>query len=200
MGRRADLTPGETRRQLLDAAMRLMVERGFEGVRVAEVAKEAGVSTGAIYSQFASKGELLAAAIADQAPPVIAEHIASGGDGPVLELFRAIGLDLPDRAGRVGRLLLEVIVSATRDPGIGALVSGQFSQNEAVARAAIRLAQESGEIDPALDAGALGRFVSMMALGSLAPAALGMQPVDPAAWEGVISRVVDAVRPPRTSG
>jgi hypothetical protein len=131
---------------------------------------------------------------------VIAEHIASGGDGPVLELFRAIGLDLPDRADRVGRLLLEVIVSATRDPGIGALVSGQFSQNEAVARAAIRLAQESGEIDPALDAGALGRFVSMMALGSLAPAALGMKPVDPAAWEGVISRVVDAVRPPRTSG
>jgi AcrR family transcriptional regulator len=200
MGRRADLTPGETRRQLLDAAMRLMVERGFEGVRVAEVAKEAGVSTGAIYSQFASKGELLAAAIADQAPPVIAEHIASGGDGPVLELFRAIGLDLPDRADRVGRLLLEVIVSATRDPGIGALVSGQFSQNEAVATEAIHLAQESGEIDPALDADALGRFVSMMALGSLAPAALGMQPVDPAGWEGVISRVVDAVRPPRTSG
>ena len=48
-----------TRRQLLRAAQELVAEKGFAGVSVADIADRAGLSTGAIYSNFRSKEALL---------------------------------------------------------------------------------------------------------------------------------------------
>ena len=47
-----------TREDLLDAAARVFAERGFHGASVEAVSEEAGFSTGALYSNFASKEEL----------------------------------------------------------------------------------------------------------------------------------------------
>jgi AcrR family transcriptional regulator len=44
-----------TRRALLDAGRALFAERGYANVSVADLATAAGVTTGAIYHQFASK-------------------------------------------------------------------------------------------------------------------------------------------------
>ena len=52
----------ENRDALLSAASRLFRERGIDGVGVAEVAKEAGLTHGALYAHFQSKDELAAAA------------------------------------------------------------------------------------------------------------------------------------------
>src|SRR3954465_3120513 len=62
-GRRAD-----TRRRLLDAAMDVFAERGFHRASVDDVARAAGFSIGALYSNFASKDELLLA--------IFDEHLA----------------------------------------------------------------------------------------------------------------------------
>lgn len=48
--------------QLTDALMRLVVEGGLEAVSVRTVAKEAGVSVGAVQYHFATKDDLLIAA------------------------------------------------------------------------------------------------------------------------------------------
>jgi AcrR family transcriptional regulator len=48
----------QTRRELLDAAARVFVRRGFQGSSVEEISAEAGYSRGAFYSNFASKEEL----------------------------------------------------------------------------------------------------------------------------------------------
>jgi len=53
----------ETRDRLLDAATVLFAETGFSGTSVAAIAKRAGVTTGAIYSNFAGKDELFAAVV-----------------------------------------------------------------------------------------------------------------------------------------
>ena len=50
-----------TRAKILDAASRLLLERGYHGVGLEEVAREAGVSRQAIYLHFKSKGDLLVA-------------------------------------------------------------------------------------------------------------------------------------------
>src|ERR1700712_3825548 len=55
----------ENRRTILAAAGRLFRERGFEAVTVAEVMKAAGLTHGGFYGYFASKDELIAAALAD---------------------------------------------------------------------------------------------------------------------------------------
>src|SRR5262245_62150689 len=54
----------ETRVRLLEAAQRLLLERGFHGVGLEDIAAAAGVSRQAVYkSHFASKAELLLALV-----------------------------------------------------------------------------------------------------------------------------------------
>src|SRR5580693_8164542 len=52
------------RTSLLQAAGRLFNEKGIDGVGVAEVAKEAGLTHGALYAHFPSKDALAAEAFA----------------------------------------------------------------------------------------------------------------------------------------
>ena len=56
----------QTRERILRAAARSIRKHGYEGVGVAEVMKEAGLTHGGFYAHFASRDALLAAA-ADQA-------------------------------------------------------------------------------------------------------------------------------------
>jgi TetR/AcrR family transcriptional repressor of nem operon len=61
MGRTEDLTeptPSSTASQILDAAERLVQERGFNGFSYADVARELGVTKAALHYHFASKGDL----------------------------------------------------------------------------------------------------------------------------------------------
>jgi AcrR family transcriptional regulator len=55
------------RRRLLDAALEVFAERGFAGASLDQVAAVAGLTKGAIYSNFASKDDLFFAMMRDQA-------------------------------------------------------------------------------------------------------------------------------------
>ena len=48
-----------TRIKILESARRLLVERGYHGVGLEEVARDAGVSRQAVYLHFKSKSDLL---------------------------------------------------------------------------------------------------------------------------------------------
>src|SRR5688572_15158637 len=52
----------ENRERVLDAASALFRERGFHGIGVADLMKEAGLTHGAFYGQFSSKEDLMAEA------------------------------------------------------------------------------------------------------------------------------------------
>jgi AcrR family transcriptional regulator len=49
-----------TRQKLVDTALRLFAERGYVGVRVEDIATEAGVSRATFYKHFAERDEILA--------------------------------------------------------------------------------------------------------------------------------------------
>jgi len=55
-----------TRTELLDAASRVFAQRGFHAATLEDVAREAGYTTGAIYSNFAGKDDLFRAAFEHQ--------------------------------------------------------------------------------------------------------------------------------------
>jgi TetR/AcrR family transcriptional repressor of nem operon len=63
---RAGSKKAETRERILRAAARAIRKHGYEGVGVADVMKEAGLTHGGFYAHFESRDALLAAA-ADQA-------------------------------------------------------------------------------------------------------------------------------------
>ena len=54
----------ENRTALIKAASKLFRERGIDGVGVAEISKEAGLTHGALYAHFKSKEELALEALA----------------------------------------------------------------------------------------------------------------------------------------
>jgi AcrR family transcriptional regulator len=55
------LPPEERREQLLDAALGLIAEHGYDGVSMEGVAREAGVTKPVVYDIFPNRGELLRA-------------------------------------------------------------------------------------------------------------------------------------------
>jgi TetR/AcrR family transcriptional repressor of nem operon len=55
----------ENREALIRAAGRLFRERGIDGVGIAEICQQAGLTHGALYAQFSSKEALAADALAD---------------------------------------------------------------------------------------------------------------------------------------
>ena len=71
--------PEQTRLDILHATMAAIEKKGDAGVRVAKVARAAGVTTGAIYSRFGSREGLLAAAHTEFMHEMVADIIASLG-------------------------------------------------------------------------------------------------------------------------
>ena len=54
-----------TRARILEAASRLLMERGYARMTVREIAAEVGISNPSLYHHFASKGEILAELVAE---------------------------------------------------------------------------------------------------------------------------------------
>src|SRR3990170_2920202 len=53
-----------TRQKVLDAARQLFAERGYEPATIRDIAKGAGMSTGAVFANFQDKAELFEAVLA----------------------------------------------------------------------------------------------------------------------------------------
>ena len=88
----------QTRERLIDAAARVFARRGYHAATLAEVAREAGYSTGAVYSNFSGKEDLFLA-LADR-------QVAGRG-----EQARAIAELAPEDPWADGRRLEKAIAS-----------------------------------------------------------------------------------------
>jgi TetR/AcrR family transcriptional repressor of nem operon len=76
--------PDVRREQILDAAARVLVERGLAAATMADVAEAASVAKGTVYLYFASKAELLAGLRAryfEELAALLAGPPAAGGPG-----------------------------------------------------------------------------------------------------------------------
>ena len=95
-------TRAEAQRRLgnmLETAMRLFLERGYEAVSVEEIAKQAGVAKRFIYARYDDKSEVFGAAI---------EHAFMGKFEGVLRGFEPSWRGPEDDLYELGRQLLEV--------------------------------------------------------------------------------------------
>ncbi len=72
-----------TRQKVLDAARGLFAERGYEPATIRDIAKGAGMSTGAVFANFQDKAELFEAVLTEDMTG-LAETLKSGaGEGSV---------------------------------------------------------------------------------------------------------------------
>lgn len=70
-GRPPKGTRGDTRQELLDAALRLFAEQGYNATTVRQIADEVDVRDSAIYAHFDAKQELLDALIDETGPQLL---------------------------------------------------------------------------------------------------------------------------------
>jgi AcrR family transcriptional regulator len=86
---------GDVQTRLLDAAVSLFAQKGFDGTSVQEIVERAEVTKGAMYHYFKSKDDLLYAIYHELISQQLAdlERILVGGRSPA-EMVRAIIVDL----------------------------------------------------------------------------------------------------------
>jgi AcrR family transcriptional regulator len=106
---RRRISGGERRESILALTSRAFAERGYDGVRTAELAKSAGVSEALIYQHFRTKAELYRAAV-DRSADILESRIATatGAAGPADErLERAVNafLEFVSDASNAWRVL-----------------------------------------------------------------------------------------------
>src|SRR5690348_3811216 len=115
--------PDVTRERLIAAAAEVFGEKGYDRAGVQEIARRAGLTTGAIYGRFTGKAELLQAAIEshtdDEFDVLFAEHAF---EGHASDIIRTVGAHLvtppADCDEASGALLLEAFVAARRDTDV----------------------------------------------------------------------------------
>jgi AcrR family transcriptional regulator len=86
--------PAERGPEILEAAMALFAERGFEKTRIVDIAQRAGVSHGTVGLYFPTKEALLRGVIELMAEPQMdeVERLIDGFEGTTAELLEALGL------------------------------------------------------------------------------------------------------------
>jgi AcrR family transcriptional regulator len=194
VARKAGVSTEETRQQLLRGAAAVFARKGYDGASIAEIAAEAGVSSGAIYSHFGSKARLFAATLHARGPAEMEELLGRRSSDPA-EVFRARGLELARRKPERGTLLIEAIVAAQRHPDVAALLIPEFVEREERIVALIRAGQRDGAVDRGVRAGAVARFLTMLSLGSLLAAAVKLPSVDEDDWAALIDDLLSQFNP-----
>lgn len=195
MGRIAGVTRAETRERLLSAAADVFAQRGYDGTRVADIARAAGVSNGALYAHFGSKAELLVAALRVHGKRLLAELFAADPDRPVTELLLAIGRSLPHPHEPREHLVVEALVAARRDADVARPMRDYVGERAEWLAGLMRIAQAGDEMDPALSPDALAHFCLLLGMGAaLVPPE--MHAVGDEEWSALLTRIVAALAPP----
>jgi len=160
-----------TRRRLLDGAEAVFAHSGFHGASVEEIAREAGATTGALYSNFASKEDLFLALFEERIGTDFDDYSRIVTAGATLEeqargaadRWMAILRERPDYFP----LLIEFWAYAIRKPELRARLAGRFaSLRQASARVVLEGAEQQGYHPPNSAAGQLvGTLVNALGNG-----------------------------------
>ncbi|KIF77882.1 TetR family transcriptional regulator [Streptomyces sp. 150FB] len=124
-------TKARTRSLLLDAAARVFARKGYAGASVEEIAESAGFSTGALYSNFASKDELFIELLSSRSSSRLAEAatIVSDPKGSIEDSRKGLSqllLDVADKDRDLAPLQAEFWLYAIRRPEFQEHLVAQF--------------------------------------------------------------------------
>src|SRR4051794_13755697 len=181
-----------TRDRLLSAAVEVFVEQGYEGARVQDIARSAGMTTGAIYANFRGKGELLFDAIGARAGAEMDAIITEARSRETREFLEDLG-DRLLQPREQAPLLVDAIAAARRDDELAAALRHRLNAREEMLIELVEGGQRAGTIEPSVDAHAFARFSMTLAMGALVMRTLRMTQPDAPAWHNLLSLLLDAV-------
>jgi AcrR family transcriptional regulator len=181
------------RKALLDAAVAEFTRKGYEAATVAGIAERAGVTTGAVYSHFRSKVELLLEAVGLATVEAFTRRSTTIAGRPAADVAPALARGLLGTpSGRRDLLLIDAIALARRDPHVAESYARVIDAHLEAFERTSRLGVASGRIDPVLPIDELARLVLALAFGVVALRALEQAP--PA--DSAVARLVELLLRP----
>ena len=197
--KRSDIFKADRREEILAAAIGLFVTQGYDRTTMREIARAAGVSTGAIYVYYPTKGSMLQAICAEQAQQMRAlvedtlNDLPADADPLAASLLAFVGrfgaLSLHDRR-KHERLDLLLRYEATRDEAVAASVREVIESWRALVITILRAQQAAGRIRADLD------VVSLAELFMALPGGLEMTELlvgTATDWPVVVGTVADVL-------
>ena len=168
-----DEDDSSTQERLLAATMSVLDEKGYRGATVSEIARRAGLTTGAIYGNFGSKHELLNTAMAIRYETLFRsalDQAGSAGD----DLLEALGEILSQDASVEHKALIEIMAAASRDESVRGALAAQFERRSRLISELIDAGKASGVVAPNVPTATLAHVVQLLALGNVVGQAVGM--------------------------
>lgn len=186
-------------RRLLTAAAEVFAERGYDKAGVAEIARRAGLTTGAIYSRYRGKADLLVAALdAEMAGHLEAVFSAPDFDHSPTGALSLLGSHLLDQDhAPTNAIFLEAVVAARHEPELADMLDRALEDERMRLSKIIEEAKAAGLFDGDLDTHAVLTFIQAIGLGFTIFRTIGTPMPDPGAWQVVIDRVIAAALPPQ---
>lgn len=137
MGNKPGRPKNQTARReaLVDAAGRAIAERGLEGLRIKDIAAEAGMSAGSVLYYYPEMGELVLEVHRGAVERYLAarQGAVDGATGAAARLRALVGSGLPGGSGdAVHGLLFELHRRADRSSGHATLMASLFAREVAL--------------------------------------------------------------------
>jgi AcrR family transcriptional regulator len=165
-GQNAAKPAESTRERILKSAATLFAEHGFEGSSMPAIARSSGITAGAIYKHFKSKGELLLEVVkrSFESTPLFIQNSATGA---ATELPRLASVYTQPELRLVRRLSIEVHSAAAKDRGVRRVLA--MSDETAMRHIgnAISIAQRDGTLDPKINPDFAARLFCVFVMGLL---------------------------------
>lgn len=158
----------ERRQQLIDTALRLFAERGFDNTSIKDLAEAAGVAQGLFYHYFRSKEELLFAAIERQSfRGELRRLLAASPDEPAATVLLKIASDFSALTAQRDLVLRLIAREAPTNPQVAEMLQRVIREAVALLSGYLEARIQAGELrphDPTVTARTLFYMVVMLHL------------------------------------
>ena len=188
---------------LIDSAAEVFAERGYDGAGVAEIARRAGVTTGAIYSRYSGKSELLLEALNRSFAKHMGEILAIALDdannlngessrspiGPIKYITQNV-------SSTHDALFLEAVVASSRDAEIATMLAQRLESRAAFIAKNIDDLKDTERVHASFDTDALKTYVMALSMGFSVLRSLNYTMPASEEWQKVISQLQTSVSKP----
>ncbi|MDG2519957.1 TetR/AcrR family transcriptional regulator [Caulobacter segnis] len=154
---RRTIAKQRTREKVLEAARTLFIQRGYEGATIRDIAQAAGMSTGAVFANFADKSELFDAIIKGDLEELHEQMSAAASDAKGVEqvLLGMFGAGYSLYLKQLPMVQAVISASWTRDANNENEHRAALKPLLALVEAALKRGVADGEIAKTVDLGLL---------------------------------------------
>ena len=193
----------------MDAATAVFAEVGFEAASLDQVAERAGYTKGAVYANFRSKDDLLAAIIEQRISAGLQASLDAIADRSLVELIDLLDPAQPARPAsqpdtRWLMLVVESWLHAMRRPDVRTVLAGQYERARGLSDELIAAKFADAGVEPPMPTRDIAILMEALGIGigiqaALDPAAVSMRLQGETLWR-LLAEAVPATEAVPASG